>query len=109
MAGLIGTLKAHQEPTELLERHGFKPSHPYGPDACHLVLIDDNLYYRSMRREFVPIARTHATGLAIVSLQVSEEEAMERNCRRIDQGGEVHPCPDPTLDPTAGCLPGAAQ
>jgi len=52
----------------------------------HVVLIDDNMFYHSMRREYMRVAREAGAGVAIVVLKIDVEEAVQRNRSRIENG-----------------------
>jgi len=47
-----------------------------------LILVDDNLYYKSMRRPFVSLARRLSTGLMIVHIDATCAEALLLNSSR---------------------------
>jgi tRNA uridine 5-carbamoylmethylation protein Kti12 len=47
-----------------------------------IIIIDDIMFYRSMRKDIYKLARCHSYGFVIVYLQVSLEIALHRNnCR----------------------------
>ena len=56
---------------------GFHQTQPAPPspsaylEEFHLFVIDDNMFYRSMRHEYVALAREAQCGLAIVTLEVT--------------------------------------
>ncbi|XP_033632505.1 L-seryl-tRNA(Sec) kinase-like [Asterias rubens] len=45
-------------------------------------LIDDNMFYRSMRYEYYQLARKHSAGFCQIYLQCSSDEAIARNAKR---------------------------
>lgn len=47
-----------------------------------IVLIDDNMYYASMRYEYYQLARKHSAGYAQIYFPVDPETALERNSTR---------------------------
>lgn len=94
---LVDAIKSHN--TELfqqvngeLQQHFSRKVHLSLTESIqYLVLVDDNMYYRSMRHEVYKIARRHGTGYVPVYLDVDLEEAKIRNSRR------VAPVPDETI------------
>ena len=51
--------------------------------AFDIVLLDDNLHYRSMRRAYYRIARDARLAMSVVCLPVDVEVAVERDARRV--------------------------
>lgn len=66
-------------------------SRPLRPDERALVLVDDNLYYRSMRKEWFKLARNASLGFCQVLVACPLEEAIRRNASR-----EL-PVPEPSI------------
>lgn len=53
-------------------------------DIFHVILIDDNMYYRSMRYEYYQLARKAALSFAEVYLHCPIKIALSRNASRAD-------------------------
>ncbi|XP_065295759.1 L-seryl-tRNA(Sec) kinase [Dermacentor albipictus] len=53
------------------------------PDEKPLIMVDDNLYYRSMRAAWFRLARKYSLGFCQVFLLCSTEEAIRRNSTRV--------------------------
>ncbi|XP_075533052.1 phosphoseryl tRNA kinase [Dermacentor variabilis] len=53
------------------------------PDEKPLIMVDDNLYYRSMRAAWFRLARKYSLGFCQVFLLCSTEEAIRRNATRV--------------------------
>ncbi|XP_011409618.1 PREDICTED: L-seryl-tRNA(Sec) kinase-like [Amphimedon queenslandica] len=51
-------------------------------EVIKLLIIDDNLHLRSMRKEFVQIARKYTCGFALVYLSCQLDSAIKRNSTR---------------------------
>lgn len=56
---------AHDEGSRGDVAHGVAKADP-AEDLMHLVCVDDNMYYRSMRYEYCKLARGHVVGFAQV-------------------------------------------
>lgn len=56
----------------------------------YLLLIDDNMYYKSMRKQIRNIARANDVGYFCTFFQSSLEGAIERNNKRCDVLPEAH-------------------
>ncbi|QDZ17999.1 seryl-tRNA(Sec) kinase [Chloropicon primus] len=56
-----------------------------------LVVVDDNMHLRSMRREIYLVARKHGAALAVLHVNTELPEALERNAKR------PRPLPDHVL------------
>jgi L-seryl-tRNA(Sec) kinase len=54
-----------------------------------LLLIDDNMYYRSMRYEYYKLARMFRMGFSTLMLDCPVAEAIRRNAARAPQDGRV--------------------
>ncbi|XP_075733269.1 uncharacterized protein LOC119175959 [Rhipicephalus microplus] len=53
------------------------------PDGKPLIMVDDNLYYRSMRAAWFKLARKYSLGFCQVFLLCSAEQAIQRNATRL--------------------------
>ncbi|TNV74997.1 hypothetical protein FGO68_gene16181 [Halteria grandinella] len=51
-------------------------------DKTQLVILDDNFYYKSMRKPYYSLSRELSIGYLEIHLQVSVEEAVKRNLQR---------------------------
>ena len=69
------------------------PFNPAVPGERKLVLVDDNMHLRSMRRQIFQIARKHRTDFAILHLRLPLREASARNEAR----GEARAVPEAVL------------
>ena len=68
---------------EQVERHviaSVQQGHPHR----QLVLVDDNMFYRSMRYHYAKMARTHGCAFVQLMVEVDEATAMERDAQRPD-------------------------
>ncbi|KAK8774299.1 hypothetical protein V5799_011168 [Amblyomma americanum] len=52
------------------------------PNEKAVIMVDDNLYYRSMRAAWFKLARNYSLGFCQVFLLCTEEEAVRRNASR---------------------------
>lgn len=66
---MLGRLKT----AEKQDQHDSKP----------LIMVDDNLYYRSMRAAWFKLARKYSLGFCQVFLLCSTEQAVQRNATRV--------------------------
>ncbi|CAN7940357.1 unnamed protein product [Ixodes hexagonus] len=57
-------------------------SSPVSPHERALILVDDNLYYRSMRKEWFKLAQNASLGFCQVLVSCPLEEALRRNASR---------------------------
>lgn len=55
-----------------------------------IILIDDNMYYKSMRKEIRSIAKEKSTGYLILHLEISVAEAISRNKSRTEEKRLAH-------------------
>lgn len=62
-----------------------------GPGEKLLIMVDDNLYYRSMRAAWFRLARTYSLGFCQVFLLCPTEDAIRRNA------GRSAPVPEETI------------
>ena len=53
-----------------------------GEGLCNIVIVDDIMYYRSMRREVYTIAREQSYGFVTLYVSVPVEVALQRNAAR---------------------------
>lgn len=53
-------------------------------DTKFVILMDDNMYYRSMRYEYYQLARDYEIGFAEIYIPCDTTEALARNARRQD-------------------------
>jgi L-seryl-tRNA(Sec) kinase len=58
-------------------------------DSQHLIIVDDNMQYRSMRYPFFQFARRYKTGFIELYLECDMNRAIELNARRV--GDQVVP------------------
>ena len=68
---------------EQVERHviaSVQQGHPHR----QLILVDDNMFYRSMRYHYAKLARTHGCAFVQLMVEVDEATAMERDAQRPD-------------------------
>ena len=55
-------------------------------DGVNVLLLDDNMQYRSMRRAYYQVAREARCGLCTICLPIDVDTAVERDAKRV--GGE---------------------
>ena len=60
-------------------------SHACVPQNNTVIIIDDNMYYRSMRYEYCQLARENSVSFAEVYIQCSEMEALSNNAQRANR------------------------
>lgn len=67
--------------------------------GCHelFIIIDDNMYFRSMRYEYFKLARKCCIGFCQVHFQCSAAEALKRNAKRMQE----HQVPDVVISKMA--------
>ena len=59
------------------------PDAAVGARPVDVLLLDDNMYYRSMRRPFYQLAREHGLGMCVVCLRIDLAAAVARDaCRQ---------------------------
>mmetsp|Transcript_1183 Transcript_1183/g.7710 ORF Transcript_1183/g.7710 Transcript_1183/m.7710 type:complete len:334 (+) Transcript_1183:2925-3926(+) len=68
-----------REVREWLERYQGKE------EEKHVIVVDDNMHLRSMRKEYFRIAREHRACYVQVFVDVPCEVALERNRRRVEE------------------------
>jgi tRNA uridine 5-carbamoylmethylation protein Kti12 len=76
---------------ELWNEHSFDISRKNGMDKLsttiekggyNVVIVDDIMFYRSMRRDVYRIAREHSCGYVSIFINISLEIALKRNASR---------------------------
>ncbi|XP_064629904.1 L-seryl-tRNA(Sec) kinase-like [Lineus longissimus] len=96
----IGLEIEAMDPNRMMEVDGEDPDN----ENKYLILIDDNMYYRSMRYEYYQMAKKYKCGFAQLCLQCSIETTLRRNIQRtmrvpddviINMASRFEP-PDPT-------------
>ena len=71
----LGALASSSSSSECLGCEG-------GATNAEVLVLDDNFYYRSMRRPYYKLARERGVGLAILCLDVDADVAVARDARR---------------------------
>ncbi|XP_041370274.1 L-seryl-tRNA(Sec) kinase-like [Gigantopelta aegis] len=56
---------------------------PSGASRPFVIIIDDNMYYRSMRYQYFQLARKHRVGFSELYLDCSTETAVSQNAMRV--------------------------
>ncbi|XP_060076600.1 L-seryl-tRNA(Sec) kinase-like [Ylistrum balloti] len=91
----------HNQEDDSMEQKGDKSS-------SYVLIIDDNMYYRSMRYRYFQLARKFEQGFCQVHLHCTENIAKERNSKRkvrrvtdevITTMATKMEVPDPSIDP----------
>ncbi|XP_063963225.1 L-seryl-tRNA(Sec) kinase-like [Lytechinus pictus] len=54
-------------------------------EHCVIILIDDNMFYRSMRYNLYQLARKYSTGFCQIGFECRTDIAIKRNARRKDK------------------------